>query len=103
MADFDGERGRENGHIESVCAVSPGNAHSQGPLGRRESGPATATGGLQTIREASKAATTRLRLLGFALSALAQLVIGVGHRAARNGNPVASTGLQAILAMEIKG
>ena len=25
IADFDGEQGRENGHIESVCAVSPGN------------------------------------------------------------------------------
>jgi hypothetical protein len=32
MANFDGERGRENGHTESVYTVSPGNVHSQGPI-----------------------------------------------------------------------
>jgi len=40
-SDFDGERGRESEHIESVCVVSPGNGYFQYPLGRRELGPVT--------------------------------------------------------------
>ena len=56
MTNFDGERERKNGLIENVYAASSGDAHSQGPLGHRELGPATATGGLQTIRQTSEAA-----------------------------------------------
>ena len=90
MADFDAELGRENGHIESVFAASPGNAYSQGSLGPREPGTATATGSFQTIRQTAKVASTRPDLLDFALTALAQLAICAGHRATRNGYPVAS-------------
>ena len=75
IIDFDGERGRDNGHLESGAGVSPGHAHSQDPLGRREPGPATATGGLQAIRQTPEVATTRSRLLGMAFEALAELAL----------------------------
>ena len=75
IIDFDGERGRDNGHLESGAGVSPGHAHSQDPLGRREPSPATATGGLQAIRQTPEVATTRSRLLGMAFEALAELAL----------------------------
>ena len=81
MANFDGERGRENGHAESVCAVSPGDARSEGPLGLRELGPATATGGRQTVGQTSEVASTRSGILGMAVSVLAALAIRAHHRA----------------------
>ena len=70
MADFFGERGRENGYSESDAGVPPSDAPSQGSHGHREPGPATATGGLQTIRQAAEATAPRPRLLGMDLKVL---------------------------------
>ena len=44
MASFDGEQGRENGHLEIRAGVLPDDAHCQGPLGRLEPYNATAGG-----------------------------------------------------------
>jgi len=58
-------------------------------------------GCLQTIRQTSEGAAPRPHLLGVAVSALAELAIGPGHRAIRNGHQVAPKGFQVVLAMEI--
>ncbi len=103
MANFNRERGHKNGRIESVCAASSGDVHSQGPLGRRKSRTASAIGGVQAVGQTAEVTSTRPGLLGFALLALVQLAIRAGHRTARNGYPLASNGLQALLAVEVKG
>ena len=56
MANFDGERGRENGDIECLAGVSSSDAHPQSPLGCREPYNATAGGrflGRRLIRRVS--------------------------------------------------
>jgi len=103
IADFHGGQGCENGHLESVRAVSPSDALPQGLLGLRELGSATATRSLQTIHQTPEIAATRSRLLGMPFPALAELALHAGHRAARNGHQLASHGIQAVLAVEIEG
>jgi len=57
----------------------------------------------QSVKRPRQTPAPRPRLLGSAVSALAELAIRPGDRAARNRHQGASKGFQVVLAMEVAG
>ena len=90
MARFEDRWRRENGTIESVSTVAPGDVHAQDYIGRRESRSQTAIGRAQPIRQAVEAEAARLSLLGCPLSPMARLAIRPDPRSAENRHSMAS-------------
>ena len=91
-----------HGHFSVDRRISQG-IHSW-PRCRRDRDPRTATagGGVQAVRQTPEVAPARSGLLSIAVSTVAELALRAGHRAARNGHPVASNGIQAVLEVEIE-
>ena len=56
---------------------------------------------LAVYKQAAQVASTRPRLLGLVVSSLAPLAIGAGHCSTGDSHPLASPGIQAVLALEI--
>ena len=61
----------------------------------------TAGGGVPAVGETSEVASTRPGILGMGFEVLAELAIGARHRATGNGHPMAPSGIQVVLALEI--
>ena len=81
--------------FSSIASSQPGR------VGRRKPGPPAATLDPGAQVQASAAPKPRPNLLGLLVSPLVELAFRPRHRPAGNGRPLASTWLQALLAMEV--